>query len=59
MIPIGYIGQTTARLDLQEVPEDGAISEPSPEAVPAEVAEVIARGMTDQDASQRHLQRAR
>jgi hypothetical protein len=33
VIPIGHIGNTTARLDLQEVPETGALSEPSPETV--------------------------
>jgi hypothetical protein len=32
---MGFIGTTTARLDLQEVPEDEAVIEPSPEAVPA------------------------
>jgi hypothetical protein len=30
---MGYIGNTTARLDLQEVPEDEAIAEPSPVTV--------------------------
>lgn len=47
MIPIGYIGETTHRLELQEIPEDEAVTEPSPETAPAEAltADALAEEM--------------